>query len=213
MQLLIIAGSSFVLGLSGACMPGPLLTVTINETLRRGAWAGPLLVLGHGLLEGCVVLLVLFGLGDWVLQPSVFGSIAIIGCLMLLWMGLGMLRGLPQLTLDLSGDKQSGLHPVVAGALVSLANPYFTLWWATVGLSYMVVAGEAGPIGVLVFYLFHVLSDLVWYAFISGSVSLGRNILTVRVYRGLVGFCAVFLLGFGLYFGWLGLVSFVGERL
>ncbi|MDH3999140.1 MAG: LysE family translocator [Desulfuromonadales bacterium] len=209
MSLLLIAGSSFVLGFSGACMPGPLLTVTIDETLRRGPWAGPLLVLGHGLLEVIVVLLVLAGLGDWINQPAVFSVIALAGCIMLLWMAYGMLRSLPQLRLDLSGEARAGLHPVLAGALVSLANPYFTVWWATIGLGYLVVAAEAGTIGVIVFFIFHLLSDLVWYAFISGSVSLGRNFLTVRAYRGLVGFCAVFLLGFGLYFGWLGYSRFM----
>lgn len=213
MKLLLIAGGSFIVGLSGACMPGPLLTVTITETLRRGPWAGPLLVLGHGLLEALVVLLVLAGLGDWIQQPDVFGVIAAVGCLMLLWMGWGMLRGLPHLTLDLSGTAKSGLHPVASGALVSLANPYFTLWWATIGLSYLVVAHEAGTVGVVVFYLFHLLSDLVWYAFISGSITLGRTILTDRVYRWLVGVCALFLVGFAFYFGYRGVTALLGGQI
>lgn len=210
MNLLMIAGGSFVLGLSGACMPGPLLTVTIAETLRRGPWAGPLLVLGHGLLEAVVVLLVLFGLGEWISQPSVFATFALVGGGMLLWMGLGMIRGLPGLSLDLTTTQQATMHPVAAGALVSLANPYFTLWWATVGLGYLVVAHEAGTLGVIVFYLFHILSDLVWYAFVSGSITLGRNLISDRLYRGLVCCCAIFLVAFGGYFGWRGLAIFAG---
>jgi hypothetical protein len=39
--------SSFLIGLSGALMPGPLLAVTIRDTTRRGFHA-PLLVLGTG---------------------------------------------------------------------------------------------------------------------------------------------------------------------
>jgi threonine/homoserine/homoserine lactone efflux protein len=209
-QLLVIAGGSFILGFSGACMPGPLLTVTVAETLRRGPWAGPMLVLGHGLLEAMVVLLVLFGLGDWVQQPGVFATFALIGGGMLVWMGGGMLRSLPQLSLQVTGTERSRMHPVIAGALVSLANPYFTLWWATVGFGYMVVAYEAGVVGVVVFYIFHILSDLVWYAFISGSLSLGRNLLNDLIYRWLVAFCAVFLVGFGAYFGWRGFMAYSG---
>lgn len=205
MQLLMIAGGSFVLGFSGACMPGPLLTVTIAETLRRGPWAGPLLVMGHGLLEALVVVLVLFGLGDWIRQPSVFAVLALVGGAMLIWMGGGMLRGVQTLSLQLTEAGPSKMHPVAAGALVSLANPYFTLWWATIGLGYMVVAYEAGAIGVLIFYVFHILADLVWYALISGSVSLGRNLISDRTYRWMVAGCAVFLVGFGGYFGWRGL--------
>lgn len=207
-QLLLIAGGSFVLGLSGACMPGPLLTVTISETLRRGPWAGPLLVLGHGLLEGLLVLLVLFGFADWLQRPDVFALLALVGGAMLFWMGGGMLRGLPRLSLRLAPTEQARINPVAAGALVSLANPYFILWWATIGLGYMVVAYEAGAAGVAVFFLFHLLSDLAWYAFVSGSVSLGRNLISDRVYRWLVGCCALFLVGFGAYFAWRGVVAF-----
>lgn len=212
-ELLMIGAGSFVLGLSGACMPGPLLTVTISESLRRGPWAGPLLVVGHGLLEASLVLLVLLGLGDWLQRPDVFAVLALVGGGMLFWMGGGMLRGLPRLSLCLNSSSPSRLHPITAGILVSLANPYFTLWWATIGLGYMVVAYEAGAAGVMVFYLFHLLSDLTWYAFVSGSVSLGRNLISDRAYRCLVGGCALFLIGFGAYFGWRGIVAVTGLKL
>jgi threonine/homoserine/homoserine lactone efflux protein len=39
--------TSFIVALSGAVMPGPLLTVTISETSRRGLMTGPLLIVGH----------------------------------------------------------------------------------------------------------------------------------------------------------------------
>ena len=51
LSLLYIFGGSFLVALTGAMMPGPVLTVTISESSRRGAWAGPLLMIGHALLE------------------------------------------------------------------------------------------------------------------------------------------------------------------
>lgn len=210
LELLAVAGTSFILGLSGAMMPGPLLTVTIAESLRRGWRAGPLLVAGHAVLEGGLVLALFFGLAELVRRPPVFTVVALVGAVLLLWMAWGMWRSLPGLSLDLEAAGNGRLHPVAAGVLVSLANPYFTLWWATVGLGYLVVAHEAGPAGVVVFYLFHVLSDLVWYALVSGSVTLGRRFLTDRAYRGLVGGCALFIFVFGCYFGWRGLTSWPG---
>jgi len=204
MNLIVIASTSFVLGFSGAMMPGPLLTVTIAETVRRGAMAGPLLILGHALLEALVVLLVFFGAAEVIRHPLVFSSVAILGGAMMLWMGYGMLSSLPTLRLELEAEKGAGLHPVVAGAVISLANPYFIIWWATIGLSYLVVAHAAGLTGVLVFYVFHILSDLVWYGFVSGTVAYGKRFLTDRGYRLMVGICAVLIVGFGLYFGWQG---------
>lgn len=210
MTLFAIAGTSFLLGLSGAMMPGPLLTVTISEATRRGPTAGPLLVGGHALLEACLVALLFLGLGEVVKIPLVFSSIALVGGGMLLWMAYGMFRSLPSLRLDLAGGEQGGMRPVVAGAAVSLSNPYFILWWATVGFGYLVVAHEAGLAGVVTFYLFHILSDLVWYAFIAVAVSCGRRFLSDRVYRMLVGLCALFLLCFGLYFGYRGGSTLMG---
>ncbi len=204
MNLVLIASTSFVLGFSGAMMPGPLLTLTIAETVRRGPLAGPLLILGHALLEGVVVVLLFFGAAEVIRHPTVFSFVAVAGGMMMLWMGYGMLRGLPALRLKFEAEERGGLHPVVAGAVISLANPYFTIWWATIGLSYLVVAHEAGFSGVLVFYLFHILSDLVWYGFVSGTVAYGRRFLSDRSYRVMVGGCALFIVGFGLYFGWRG---------
>ncbi len=210
MNLFAIAGISFVLGLSGAMMPGPLLTVTISETIRRGLRAGPLLIAGHALVEGVVVLLLFAGLGKVIERQSIFAGVALAGAVMLLWMAIGMLRGLPALTLELKDKGQGGMHPVLAGAAVSLANPYFTLWWATVGMGYLAVVHKAGIAGVLVFYLFHILSDFVWYSFISGTVNYGRRFMSDRVYRLLVGTCAVFLLFFGGYFGLRGIQVLTG---
>ncbi|PLX99332.1 MAG: lysine transporter LysE [Desulfuromonas sp.] len=205
MNLAVIAGTSFVLGFSGAMMPGPLLTLTIAETVRRGAIAGPLLILGHAILEGIVVFLVFFGAAEIIQHPNVFASVAILGGGMMLWMGYGMLKSLSSLHLNLEAEKEAGLHPVVAGAVISLANPYFTIWWATIGLSYLVVAHEAGLVGVIVFYVCHILSDLVWYCFVSGTVAYGKRFLSDRGYRIMVGICAIFILGFGIYFGGKGL--------
>ena len=57
MQLWLLAWiplTSFIVALSGALMPGPLLTVTVGEAARRGFWAGPLIIVGHALLENFI---------------------------------------------------------------------------------------------------------------------------------------------------------------
>lgn len=208
MNLAMIAGTSFMLGLSGAMMPGPLLTVTISESARRGMRAGPQLILGHALVEGALVILLLIGLAELVQRPEVFGVIALVGGLMLFWMGGGMLKSLPKLSLDLEpGEEQQRMSPVLAGGLISLANPYFTLWWATIGIGYLTVTSAQGWAGGITFYLFHILADLAWYALIAYAVSRGRHLLADRPYRLLIGGCALFLLAFGGYFGYHGLVK------
>ncbi|MCJ7662738.1 MAG: LysE family translocator, partial [Desulfobacterales bacterium] len=79
--LLGIGVSSFLVGLSGALMPGPVLTVTIAEATRRGFWAGPLIVLGHGIIEFTLFVALVLGLGSVLKHDLVFGVVGIGGAI------------------------------------------------------------------------------------------------------------------------------------
>jgi len=70
-NLLTIFASSFVIALSGALMPGPLLTATISESSQRGFVAGPLMIAGHAILELTLVIALLAGLAPFFQQPVV----------------------------------------------------------------------------------------------------------------------------------------------
>jgi threonine/homoserine/homoserine lactone efflux protein len=213
MQLWLLAGipvTSFLVALSGALMPGPLLTVTVGEAARRGFWAGPLIIVGHALLELALVLLLLAGLGVWLHRPAVLGTVGLVGAGMLGWMGVGLLKASRHSHLELEGNGEAGMHPVVAGVLMSVANPYWLLWWLTIGLGYVMFSIEYGLLGVALFYLGHILADFAWYTLVSGAVAQGRRFLSDRYYRGFLAGCGVFLFGFGGYFGVQGVRFFLG---
>jgi threonine/homoserine/homoserine lactone efflux protein len=199
-----IFATSFVIALSGALMPGPLLTITLSESARRGFTAGPLIVFGHGILELILVLLLLLGLAPVLNNDYVVGVVGVVGAAVLVWMAVGMIRTFPSLSLrQVSSDKR-GPHPVWAGILMSLANPYWTIWWATIGLGYILYSLKFGLLGVTAFFTGHILADLAWYAAVSFTVAHGRRFMSDRIYRGIIACCAVALLVFGLYFGFTG---------
>ena len=202
-----IFGTSFLLALSGALMPGPLLTVTIGESARKGAKIGPLLIVGHGMLELVLIVLILWGFDTLLHNDIVLGSIAFIGSAILLWMGFGMIRGLKKMTLDLPDDAKITpgtasiiKTPIVKGILVSISNPYFTIWWLTVGIGYIFYAVTFGIPGIIAFFAGHIFADFLWYTIISLSISLGRRLVTDVIYRGIIGACALFLIIFSLFF-------------
>jgi len=64
MTLLGIFISAFLIGFSGAMMPGPMLGITIEGSLKKGYIAGPLVVLGHGLLELVLILVMALGFNN-----------------------------------------------------------------------------------------------------------------------------------------------------
>jgi len=105
--------------------------------------------------------------------------------------------------LSLNGDPQSapsaGRNPVLTGALASLANPYWTLWWATFGLGYLLKISGTGTAGIAVFFAGHIAADFLWYSLISFGISRGTRVMHDRSYRVLIRACGVFLVLFG---GW-----------
>jgi threonine/homoserine/homoserine lactone efflux protein len=200
----IVAGvpvTSFIVALSGALMPGPLLTITVGEATRRGFWAGPLIILGHGILELALVVLLLAGLGSILNRPLVLGTVGLVGGGVLLWMGLGLLRASRTSRVHLEAGTAGGLHPVWSGIVMSLANPYWLVWWLTIGLGYVIFAATYGVLGVFLFFAGHILADLAWYTLVSAAVAYGRNFFTDGLYRGFLAGCGCFLFVFSVYFG------------
>lgn len=228
-QLFVLYGTFMLISLSGALSPGPLTALAISEGARVGRWAGTLLAVGHGLVEIPLVFAIAYGLGAFLHQPLVGGLIGLIGAAVLLWMGYGLTvvatRGRPGLATSLSGPNRgeggaglAGATPAPAalrfghvpgGIAFTLSNPYWSLWWATLGTVYIgrVMALEPGPLTVGGLALTHWLTDLVWLGGLSLLVASGRGLIGERGYRGVLLLCGIFLLGFGLYFGWTGLES------
>lgn len=205
LTLLTIFSSSFVIALSGALMPGPVLTVTVSESARQGAKAGPLMIFGHGMLELALVLALLGGLAPLFSRDEVFIFVSLLGGAILLWMACMMFRELPGLKLKIEHHDQKPRSLILSGILLSLANPYWFIWWATIGIGYIMYSVKFGLPGIVAFFTGHILADLAWYSLISFGVAKGRNFFTDIFYRRLIGACASFLLIFSCYFFYSGL--------
>ncbi len=211
LSLATIGCISFALALSGALTPGPLLTVTINESLKRGFITGPLLILGHGILELALIIAIVNGLGTFLKKDYVMGTVAIAGGIILLWMGWGMIKHAKRTRFSLKElpvGKTQNLHPILSGILVSLSNPYWTIWWATIGLGYMMTAMEYGLMGLVVFFVGHISADFLWFSLVSYGVSTGRKVFSEKLYQRIVEGCGLFLLLFGIWFLVVGLRYF-----
>lgn len=208
---------SFTLALSGALMPGPLLTVTVVESARRGFVTGPLIILGHGILELALILALVKGAASYLHHASVTSTVSIVGGGVLFWMGIGMIIQSRHITLSADHPAKGkdglahGFHPVVAGIVVSASNPYWLIWWLTIGLGYMLMAMRYGIVGLVVFFVGHIMADLIWYSLVSFGVSRGRRLFADKLYQGIVRFCGFFLILFGFWFLFVGMRSLFGS--
>lgn len=200
--------SAFGVGFSGAITPGPLLALNISETAKRGFWAAPFMVLGHGLVEAVMVTALALGLSRLLQAGPIIAVISILGGLFLWWMGLGLLRQKGEGPSPSASPSRSSF-PLLGGVALSLANPFWFVWWATVGSTFVVWALGLGLLGLLAFYFGHILSDLSWYSLVGALVARGKRGLTPKLYRGLMLACGAFLLGLGAYFIYHGAVFFL----
>ena len=227
--LAALFATSFGVGFTGALMPGPLTTLAVRETMRRGFWAGPMLAAGHSLLELPLVIGLALGLSRFLDNDSVKGGIGIVGGVFLLWMGVHILGALPKEApalapsqadgpaafegswrRSLGATNQSWLSSALllgtAGVLVSLSNPGFIAWWATAGTLLVRQGLDHGAAGVASIYTGHILSDIVWLGLLGMVMARGRRLMSGFVYRGVLAVCALFLLVLGAYFMAAGLV-------
>ena len=204
--IIVILTTSFVVGLSGALMPGPLLALTVGEAARHGFWSGPLLVLGHAILELSLVVALVFGLSKVVGNGLVFSIVGIVGGLVLIYMGVSTIKqGWRSTGIPTSTMKTANRMLVVSGIVVSASNPYWLIWWATIGTTYLLWSLKVGVWGVASFFTGHIFADLIWYTFISFIIVKGKKLISNNIYKWFLIVCGLALVGLGGYFIFSGI--------
>lgn len=207
---------SFTVALTGAMSPGPLLTYTIMKSVKssRGYLMGFWVILGHAVLESIIILLIMLGFSYLLNNTLVIRIIGVIGGCTLILFGILNLKDLIKKKVDTGfldvanqDVKQEGtkhkLHPVLGGFLVSMSNPYWWVWWITVGSAFLVkykITLKQYP-ELIAFFIGHEGGDLGWYLVVSFFSYFGLRKLNKRVYYIILYICSALLIIFGLYLG------------
>ncbi len=203
--LLLIFTGSFVVALSGALAPGPLLFYTISKTPKHGSLTGVFVIFGHAVLEILIVVLLLFGIKS-LFNKTVFEIIiSLTGGITLILMGiLTIIPAIKNKTgLELENKKYENKFNyglLAGGFLISISNPYFLIWWIFIGAGYMYASLKFGIIGLIVFFAGHILADFAWYFFVSLCVDKSKKLINNTFYKYLMITCSILIVLMGLYF-------------
>jgi len=198
MALLLFLLKVVGISLSGALAPGPVTAAAIGMG-SNDRLAGVLMALGHAIVEFPLMVLLLLGVGRLLKLAHVKIVIGLAGGSFLVFLAVQMFQGLGD-----SGAVQvqtAGGNPLVTGILLSAGNPYFLIWWATVGLALITTAKSS--FGLWAFGLMalaHWLCDLLWLTALSWASLEGSVLLGPTGQRVVLAVCAAAMLGFGLYF-------------
>jgi threonine/homoserine/homoserine lactone efflux protein len=167
-------------------------------------------IAGHAAVETFILAALVLGVGELLKAPAAIKTIGVAGALLLLFMGAGMLREISRSrfpgaarSADSIPEPANGMSPFVAGILVSMSNPYWWLWWLTVGSATLLRFGVTLRAwqGLAAFFIGHELADLGWYSTISTLCHFGRRGLSRGLYNVVLGTCAVAIMCFGIYLG------------
>ena len=176
-------------------MPGPMFAVTLAKSYKS-PWAGPQIALGHALVEIPLMLLIYFGFARFFENSIVQMALSIVGGGMIIWLGISMFRARVDVV---QRGKDLPYNAFVAGIITSGFNPFFLLWWATIGSMLVMKFFDFGTTGLGVFIVAHWLCDLVWLSLISVIVYRTHALWGLKVQEWLFIVCSLLLVGFG---GW-----------
>jgi len=163
--------------LSGVLAPGPVTTATIAMG-ARSRYAGVLIAVGHAIIEFPLMILIMLGMGNLLKSRNAQIAIGMAGGAFLLVMAIQMLISL-RATKN-SQDKPATDRPILTGVILTATNPYFLLWWASVGLALATNARQLGVWAFALFAIVHWLCDCIWlqalsWASFKGTTLLGRH--------------------------------------
>ncbi|UCC57780.1 MAG: LysE family transporter [Candidatus Bathyarchaeum sp.] len=202
MDPLSFAVTVVLITVSGALAPGPLFFVTIAQGVKSGTKSGLMFSVAHSLIEFSLVMLLALGLVSVASEPVVKLAVGVAGGVVLLVFGAMQIRGSFSHKAD---EEESGQMTNRKLLLIGLAftglNPYFIIWWLTIGANLILISLEfAGLVGVIFMYVCHVWVDYVWLTLIANFAKRGAKILRLKWYRVMMAVFGAVLIYFGFSF-------------
>jgi len=212
---LVFLGMVVAISVTGVMMPGPVTAAAIAKGFAR-KWAGIHIALGHALVEFPTIALMALGFSAVLRDRWVNIGIGILGGAMLVFMGVSMIISRGGVVEKLRAPRNDGkngsptakaardpfpYHPLVAGIITTASNPYYFLWWATLGAALTLNALEFGLAVLVVFAVLHWSIDLGWDVFLAYTVHRSRGFWNDRVYVAVFAFCGGVMVLFGIWFG------------
>ena len=198
-QIIEFAILVIIISASGVMSPGPLFAANITYGLREGVKSGIKIAIGHSIVE--LPLVILLGIGVFSLEifPEFRTIISIFGAITLFVFAGIQIKTILKKNKNISLKPKQG--PIVTGILLSALNPFFIVWWLTIGFKLisdaMLIWAFAG---ILIVFVFHIWMDFAWLGITAFLASKSRKIISSRNYKIMILVLSLTLIYFGITF-------------
>ena len=199
MEILGFALAVITISASGVMAPGPLFAANITYGLKQGTRSGIKIALGHTMVE--LPLIVLLGIGVFSLEsfPEFRPTITILGAITLfVFAGIQIRTVLKQ---DEIIQQNQRNNPIIVGVAFSALNPFFIVWWITIGFKLISDAMMMWSFfGILILFALHIWMDFVWLGATAFLASKSSKLIKNKGYKILITGLSLMLIYFGITF-------------
>ena len=208
----------FLISFSGAASPGPVTAYAV-ERGKTNVHAGLLIAIGHGIIEVPLILLLFAGIVTFFQNKIFITVLGLTGGSFLLYMGISILykeflyphiftktariKDIEKRPADKRTGttmKNSGKSLIRSGILFSISNPYYFIWWATIGAALVSRVKNGTLILIPLFIAVHWSTDLIWFYFLSIVSYSGSRKFGEKFQKIISIVSALILIFFGLKF-------------
>ena len=188
-----------IISASGVMSPGPLFAANITYGLKEGAKSGIKIAIGHSIVE--LPLIILLGIGVFSLEifPEFRTAISIFGAITLFGFAVMQIRTILKKNNNITIKPKQG--PIITGILFSALNPFFIIWWLTIGLKLISDAMMIWAFaGILIVFVLHIWMDFAWLGITAFLASKSKRIISNKNYKIMVLGLSMTLIYFGITF-------------
>lgn len=202
MELFGFVATIIILTASGAFAPGPLFVATISHGTKHGAKTGFAFSIAHTVVEFSLIMFFALGLLTIASEPIVKIVIGATGGIVLIAFGTFQIRNsIISTPEEIKIPKSSYRHLFFIGLAFTGLNPYFIIWWLTVGAQLIIMALEfAALVGVIFMFICHIWMDYAWLTGVAYLSKKGTNVMGLKWYKPLMIIFGVVLIYFGITF-------------
>ncbi len=184
---------------SGVMAPGPLFAANISYGLREGTRSGIKMAIGHTIVE--FPLIILLGIGVFSLEsfPEFRTIVSVAGAITLFVFAFIQIKNVIRNNRDSTSTPKH--RPLITGIVLSALNPFFIIWWLTIGFKLISDAVLIWAFsGMLIVFFLHIWMDFAWLGGISFLASKSSRILSNRNYKVIMIGLSLLLVYFGITF-------------
>ena len=188
-----------IISASGVMSPGPLFAANITYGLKEGAKSGIKIAIGHSIVE--LPLIILLGIGVFSLEifPEFRTAISIFGAITLFGFAGMQIRTILKKNNNITIKPKQG--PIITGILFSALNPFFIIWWLTIGFKLISDAMLVWSFtGILIVFVLHIWMDFAWLGITAFLASKSKRIISNKNYKIMVLGLSMALIYFGITF-------------